>query len=277
MSAVAREAGNADLVIGSDAHLALFCRMLLDTHIPYKPAHQVWPKIADDASARLLKLQIWDRAIQTETRASVLIYSFAACVKDSLLKRAVEMNAFEEVRHRELLTNLAAFYGITLPREPAYPRPVDSERGFMKVGYSECIDSFFAFGLYSLAERSGFFPSELVKIFEPVMQEECRHILFFYNWMLWHRAQLRWWRRIIFDGRRASVFLGLIRERLMISFRIGGEAIRAGRGNLMNDASPGAVLAACLAENNRRMAAYDPRLPRPTFVPTLAWLARHFV
>jgi hypothetical protein len=278
MSAVAGEAGDAKFAIGSDAHLALFCRMLLDTHIPYRPAHQVWPKIDDDARARLLSLQIWDRAIQTETRASVLIYSFAACVKDSLLKRAVEMNALEEVRHRELLKNLATFYGIALPCEPAYPRPINCERGFIKVGYSECIDSFFAFGLFSLAERSSFFPSELVRIFEPVMQEECRHILFFYNWMAWHRARLRWWRRIIFDGRRASVFLGLIYERLIILFRIGREAIRAGRGNLMNaDASPDAVLAACLAENDRRMAAYDARLTRPTFVPKLARLARLFV
>jgi hypothetical protein len=278
MSAVAHEARDADFAIGSDAHLTLFCRMLLDTHIPYKPAHQVWPKIDDDARARLLSLSIWDRAVQTETRASVLIYAFAGCVKDLLLKRAIEMNAFEEVRHRELLINLATFYGIALPREPAYPRPVDCEWGFMKVGYSECIDSFFAFGLFTLAERSGFFPCELVRIFEPVMQEECRHILFFYNWMAWHRARLSWWRRTIFDGRRAGVFAGLIYERLTILFRIGGAAIRAGRSNLTNvDVSTGAVLGACLTENNRRMAAYDARLLRPTLVPTLARLACFFL
>jgi hypothetical protein len=208
----------------------------------------------------------------------VLIYSFAGCVKDALLKRAIEMNAFEEVRHRELLINLAAFYGIALPPEPPYPRPVDCERGFMKVGYSECIDSFFAFGLFTLAERSGLFPAELVRIFEPVMQEECRHILFFFNWMAWHRARLSWWRRTIFDGRRAAVFVGLIYERLMILFCTGGKAIEAGRSNLMNiDVRPDTVLGACLAENDRRMGAYDARLLRPTFVPTLARLARFFV
>jgi hypothetical protein len=276
MSAVvAPETSDADFAIGSDAHLTLFCRMLLNTHIRYKPAHQVWPEIDDDTRARLLSLSIWDRAVQTETRASVLIRSFAGCVEDSLLKRAIEMNAFEEVRHRELLINLTAFYGIALPREPAYPRPVDCERGFMRVGYSECIDSFFAFGLFTLAERSGFFPSELVRIFEPVMQEECRHILFFYNWMVWHRARLSWWRRIIFDARRARVFVGLIYERLTILFRMGAEAIRTGRSNLVEiDVSPNTVLGACLAENDRRMAAYDARLLRPTFVPTLARLAR---
>jgi hypothetical protein len=33
----------------------------------------------------------------------------------------------------------------------------------------------------------------------------------------------------------------------------------------------------CLAENNRRMAGYDPRLLRPTTVPRLARFARRFM
>ena len=102
---------------------------------------------------------------------------------------------FEEGRHKEVLSHLVAAYGIQLEPEPEYLEPRDPEWGFLVTGYSECIDSFFAFGLFALAKRSGFFPAELVETFEPVIQEEGRHILFFVNWVDWHRRTMPLWRR----------------------------------------------------------------------------------
>ena len=115
-----------------------------------------------------------------------------------------------------MLANLVEAYGIKLEPEPEYHEPSDPELAYMITGYSECIDSFFAFGLFALAERSGIFPPELVETFEPVMQEECRHILLFANWLAWHRRRMPLWRRPWFEARVAAVwvFLGLERTHL---------------------------------------------------------------
>ena len=121
--------------------------------------------------------------------------TYADLMGDPLLKEAIELNAFEEGRHKRVLSNLVQAYGITLEPEPAYLKPRDPEWAFMVTGYSECIDSFFAFGLFALAKRSGFFPPELVDTFEPVIQEEGRHIIFYVNWVAWHWRNMPWWRR----------------------------------------------------------------------------------
>jgi hypothetical protein len=264
--------------IGSDAHKTLFCRALLDTHNPYKPAILDWPKLEGEVRNRLVNLPIWNIAVQTEGRARTNVMTYAERVSDPLLKKAVEMNGFEEGRHKIVLANMVAAYGIELAPEPPYPKPRHAEWHFMVTGYSECIDSFFAFGLFEVAKRSGFFPPELVDTFEPVMQEECRHILFFVNWAAWLRKNLPWWKRPIFDAERVTVFWRLIRERIATARDAGGSNFTAtGHQSLGIDIDIGNVIAACIAENDRRMRGYDRRLVRPKLIPTMARLARRFV
>ncbi len=143
---------------GGDEHKAMFSRMLLDTFNPYRPAVIDWPPLDAEARGRLIALPIWDIAVQTEGRARLRILSYARRLSDRLLREAFELMAFEEGRHKEVLSHLVRAYGIELQPEPAYLEPRDPEWGFMVTGYSECIDSFFAFGLFELARRSGFFP-----------------------------------------------------------------------------------------------------------------------
>ena len=106
--------------LGSDAHKVLFCRTLLDTFDPYKPAVIDWPKLDAETPACLVSLPIWDIAVQTEGRARLNVASYAAITPDPLLRKAIELNAFEEGRHKLVLSNLVAAYGVTLAPEPEY-------------------------------------------------------------------------------------------------------------------------------------------------------------
>src|SRR5690348_8211564 len=209
--------------LGSEQHKTLFCRMLLDTFNPYKPAVIDWPQLDPDARDRLVSLPIWDIAVQTEGKAKLRVATYGETVSDKLLKEAIALNGFEEGRHKDVLANMVHAYGIELAEEPAYVKPRDSEWAFMVTGYSECIDSFFAFGLFELARRSGYFPPELVETFEPVMQEEGRHILFFVNWAAWHRRNLPWWQQPWFVLRRLGAWAFLIWERLSLVRDVNGQ------------------------------------------------------
>jgi hypothetical protein len=270
--------------IGSPEHLHMFCTMLLDTHNPYKPAVIDWPRLSTDALQRITSLPIWDMAIQKEGSASMSVETFAKTVNDPLLRRALDMDAGEELRHKAVLSKLVAAYGIELQPEPDYPAPKDPEWGWLVIGYGECIDSFFAFGLFEVARRSGFFPAELVDTFEPVIQEEGRHILFFVNWAAWHRRNLPWWRRSWFAMKVLAAWIHLVWQRISIARNIkAGDAVQdsnftASRiGTVGVAPQPTEMLSLCLAENQRRMADYDPRLLRPNTVPFLAKLVRRFL
>jgi hypothetical protein len=270
------------IVIGSEVHKALFCRTLLDTFNPYRPAVLDWPTLDDASRERLVSLPIWDIAVQTEGKAGLRVKTYGELITDPLLAKAVALNAFEESRHKHVLANLVQAYGIVLAPEPEYIKPRDAEWAFMVTGYSECIDSFFAFGLFETARRSGFFPPELIDTFEPVMQEEGRHILFFVNWAAWHRKNLPFWKRPWFDLRRLSVWAFLVWERLSLAHDVNGNAqdnnfTVTGASQVGVDISIPELMDICLAENDRRLSIYDSRLLRPRLVPGLVRFARRFM
>lgn len=279
-----QDPGPGRIRIGSAEHCRMFCRMLLETHNPYKPAVIDWPTLSAEALKRVTSLPIWDIAVQTEGRASVRVKTFAQTTRDALLRQALDLDGSEEARHKEVLSKLVGAYGIPLAPEPDYPPPANPEWGWLVTGYSECIDSFFAFGLFEVARQSGFFPPELVETFEPVIQEEARHILFFVNWAEWYRRNLSWPARIGFRLKEWAVWAFLVWERIGIAKGIDADgAANDANFTLTGSAAVGEQLSVkrmielCLAENERRMAGYDRRLLRPTLVPRLARFALRFL
>jgi hypothetical protein len=272
-----------ELRVGSPAHQHEVCRMFRETFNPYRPAVVAWPKLTPDMLQRVTSLPIWDIAVHTEGRARLRFASYAATIRAPEVRDAVMLNAWEEHRHKEVLGNMVKAYGIALGPEPAYRVPRDPQWMYLVTGYCECIDSFFAFGLFELARRSGFFPVELVETFEPVMQEECRHILLFANLVAGQRASLPRWRRIALELRVAAAWVYIAWERLVLARSMKSNGMGTGQDSNFTMTSAQAVtpveiefrdlMQLCLQENDRRFAGYDARFVRPTTVPALARLA----
>jgi hypothetical protein len=269
--------------VGTDDHFKMLTQLLKATYNPYKPSVLNWPKLDPDTLARITSLPIWDIAVQTEIKASMRIENYAKTVPNAALRQALLHMAGEESRHRDVLSRLVAAYDIPMQPEETYQLPKDAEWGFMVTGYSECMDSFFAYGLFELARRSGYFPADLVETFEPVVQEEGRHILFFTNWVAWHKANMPLWRRPYFAMKTAAVWAFLIWERIGIARSVDGldgadaNFTMNGSKALSDEMDPAVLIEICLEEDKKRMAGYDQRLLRPTTMPRLARIARLFV
>jgi hypothetical protein len=251
--------------------------MLLDSFDPYRPAVIDWPMLAPDAKARLVGLPFWDVAIETEENAAFRMQSLADMTEDPLIREALALNAFEERRHREVLGDMVRSYGIQLGAPPAPPQPLEPRWGFLRTGYGECFDSFFAFGLFALARRSGFFPEPLLGVFEPIVQEEARHNLFFTNWVAYMRARHGGFARIGFDLRRlAAMALQAWRRAVGARSMDGDNFTRTGSAAIGLAITPGDFLRLCLAENQRRFQPYDARLLRPRAMAATARLLSAF-
>jgi hypothetical protein len=282
-----RSAIDGPLVPGGDTHKREMCRMFRETFNPYRPAVLDWPRLDAATLERLTSLPIWDIAVQTEGKARLRMAAYASTVEDAEVRAALALNAWEESRHKEVLSRMVSAYGIELACEIPYAYPSDPEWAYLVTGYSECIDSFFAFGLFEVARRSGFFPPELIDTFEPVMQEECRHILLFANWIAWHRAKLNVWQRIRFELKVAAawVFLGWERIGLARSLDADGNEQSVDNNFTVTGAQSmsaehiGAreLMLLCLKENDRRFSGYDERLLRPRTMPALTRFALRFM
>ena len=271
------------LTIGSAQQKEAFCREFIDTHEPYDPSKIAWPELDQDSLQRLHAMPFWDEAIATEADVAAKLAALVPLQSDPLLRRAIEVQQLEEARHAEILRAMLGHYKIgnaspSASEETATPR--DPDWAFLRVGYGECFDSFFAFGLFALARDVELFPPPLLRVLEPIVQEEARHILFFVNWVAYCRAQEPWHRRPIHAGRCALAMAIQVWTRVQsaASLALGGNSGDDDEDDFMIGVqesldlatSPRKVVETCLRENDARLRTYDGRLLRPRLVPTLA-------
>jgi hypothetical protein len=265
--------------IGSEEHKERFCRHFIATHCRFDPAALAWPELSEADLARLRGIPFWEEVLYTERRAGAIVAAFARTIADPLVREAVALQGFEEARHAELLRIMVRRYQIAAEEHsPEAPISSDLHRAFADFGYGECLDSFLGFGVFKLARRSAFLPEALFEIFDMLMREETRHIVFFVNWMAWQQAargRIAGWLR----GANAARYYCRAIARLVRTIRRGQQA-NDGKDFSATQASAfldgftlRGFVEACYAEHNRRMNAFDPDLLQPGLLPKLAGIA----
>jgi hypothetical protein len=259
---------------GSEAHKALFCGFLVATHRAWQPERLAWPELDDAALAPLRALPFWGEALATERETARKISAYAEAVRDPLLREAIVLQGLEEERHARLLEVMMKRYGIRAEPRSLVGLPDDLEQAFVDAGYGECLDSFFAFGLFEVARGSGLFPAPLLRVIEPIVDEEARHIVFFANWEAYRQADRRPSARVVRATRAIRYYARAVRRRLGALRSARGDGFTAsGATAIAGELTPRAFLETCLRENARRLAAFDPRLLRPRLAPALARMA----
>jgi hypothetical protein len=264
--------------IGSTAHRDLFCNHFIATYTAYEPANLPWPELDEAELERLRSVPFWQEVLHTERRAGAIVKAFAETIHDPLVRKAVELQGQEETRHAELLREMIRRYGIVVEEQPLGPLGPDIQIAFKDFGFGECLDSFLGFGAFKLARQSSFLPESMFKIFETLMFEETRHIVFFVNWMAWRAVQEgrgASWRRHLaslrFYGRALGRLLGTVRRGQKVN---DGKDFSATQSSMfLEDFTFRKFLEDCYSENRRRMSEFDTELLRPSFMPGLADMA----
>lgn len=265
------------ITVGSDAHRDLFCQHFHDTYHEYDPETLPWPELTEVELERLRGVPFWQEVYHTERRAGAIVDAFAPQVTDPVVHAAVALQGREETRHAKLIRVMIDRYGLDATEQPLEAFPADLETAFIDFGFGECLDAFLGFGAFKTARESRFLPEAMFDIFDVLMFEETRHIVFFINYMAWRQARrgrpapLRMLSHAWFYARAAR--------------RLGG---MVGRGQEANDGRDFAVTQAnlfldgfsfrrfvedCYRENARRMQAFDPDLLQPRLLPAIADMA----
>ena len=261
--------------VGSDAHKELFCRQFIETHELYDPATLPWPELDEAQLGRLRSVPFWQEVYHTERRAGAIVAAFTPTVLDPMVRAAVALEGEEETRHANLIRVMIDRYGLNATEQPMEKLPANIETAFIDFGFGECMDSFLGFGAFKTARQSEFLPEAMFEIFDVLMYEETRHIVFFINYMAWREVQrgrgaapLRALTSAWYYARAARRLLGMVSR---------GKDANDGRDFAVTEAnlflegfSFRQFVEDCYRENARRMSAFDPDLLQPRLLPAIA-------
>ncbi len=265
------------MAAGSETHKELFCRQFIETHQLYDPETLPWPELNEAELARLRGVPFWQEVYHTERRAGAIVDAFTPQVTDPIVREAVALQGVEETRHAKLIRVMIDRYDLDATEQKLEAFPADLETAFIDFGFGECLDAFLGFGAFKTARESAFLPEAMFEIFDVLMHEETRHIVFFINYMAWREkrrgriAPARALKSAWFYGRAARRLLGMVRRGQEPN---NGKDFAVTQANMFLDGfSFRKFVEDCYRENARRMSVFDPDLMQPRLLPAVADLA----
>jgi hypothetical protein len=263
--------------LGSLQHKELFCRSFIDTHLVYEPEKIPFPHLEGAELEKLRAIPFWKEALYTERKAGKMVSAFAETINDPLIKEAIALQGREESRHARLIQVLVDRYEIEITDLPEINLPNKIETAFSDFGFEECLDSFFAFGLFDIARRAKYLPEAMFNIFDPLLDEEARHIVFFVNWFTYEQIQqgkgLESLRAISTLGHYKNALWGLIKTFSGSQKDKQKNFTATGARTFMDDLTASFFFTTCLEANGRRMKVFEDELLRPQLIPSLSKFA----
>ena len=261
--------------IGSDEHRDAFCSHFMRTYTEFDPEKLPWPDLDEAALQRLKSVPFWEEVFYTERRAGAIVKAFTETIDDPVIKEAVALQGLEETRHAQLIRVMIRKNNIDAAERPLEDVSDNVETRFKDFGFGECMDSFLGFGVFKIAMQNQFLPKEMFAIFETLMYEETRHIVFFVNWMAYTQARKGFLARALLPLTSFRYYMRALGR--MIGTAKRGAELNDGKefsttqaSVFLNDFTFRRFLEDCYSENRRRMDAFEPELLRPSFLPQLA-------
>ncbi len=260
--------------LGSEEHKQLFCQDFIASHLNYEPEQIAFPDLNEVELDRLRQIPFWQIALSTEREAGMMVSAMANTIDDPEIRAAIALQGEEEARHARLIECLIRHYNLQVEEPPAPILPKNITQAFTDFGFGECLDSFFAFGMFGLARQAKYLPESMFTLFDPILHEEARHIVFFINWITYVQAQkgrsdwLRGAHSFLHYG-RALFNLGT----MVLSNDDKGGFTATGAKTFVDDLTLPQFLSATIRENQQRMSQFDDRLLEPRLLPRLAAIA----
>jgi hypothetical protein len=262
--------------LGSTIHRDLFCQSFHASYLDYDPTRLPFPDLNPEQLALLQGIPFWEKARDTERRAGALVAAFAETLQDPSIREAMALQGREELRHARLIQTLIDRYSLPVNQPPEIKLPPQLDAEFVLFGFGECLDSFFAFGLFEIARQAELLPEALFTIFDPILDEEARHIVFFVNWFTYMQIQqgqgflpLRWLKTGWGYSRSLQNLISAFTSK-----NSSGAGFTATNANAFAlEITPAQFGETCLQENRRRMSQFDPALLQPVLLPQLCQMA----